>query len=105
MDRDELEFKVDVAAGDEGTVVTPRGELDLATQDVLREVLERETARGPVTLDLSALRFLDTTGMRLVLDTAAAARRDGSRFTVLPGIPAVQRIFDIAGVTELVPFR
>ena len=105
MHRDDLRFTVDVAAAGDGSVVTPRGELDVATQGALREVLERETARRPVTLDLSALRFIDTSGMRLVLETAEAARRNGSGFTVLPGSPAVQRLFDVAGVAELVPFR
>ena len=32
-------------------------------------------------------------------------RRGGFEFSVVPGIPAVQRIFEVAGVTELVPFR
>ena len=57
-----------------------------------------------MTLDLSGLRFLDTSGLRLVLETAEAARRDGFGFTVLPGNAAVQRLFHVAGVTELVPF-
>jgi hypothetical protein len=40
MDRDELEFTVDVGDGPDGSVVTPRGELDMATQDQLRAALE-----------------------------------------------------------------
>jgi hypothetical protein len=39
-----------------------------------------------------------------VLETAAAARRDGLPFTVLRGAPEVQRLFDLAGVTAMVPF-
>jgi anti-sigma B factor antagonist len=105
MDPDEIEFTVEVGDGDGGSVVTPRGELDIATQGALREALEREAAKGPVTLDLAGLRFIDTSGLRLILETAEAARRNGSAFTVLPGGPAVQRLFDVAGVTELVPFR
>lgn len=105
MDRDEIEFSVDVGCGPDGSLVAPRGELDMATQGQLREALERQSARGAVTLDLAGLRFLDTSGLRLILETAEAARRDGFDFTVLPGIPAVQRLFDVAGVTELVPFR
>ena len=104
MDRDELEFTVDVGGGADGSVVAPRGELDMVTQDDLRAALERQAARGAVTLDLSGLRFLDTSGLRLILETAEASRRDGFAFTVLPGIPAVQRLFDVAGVTDLVPF-
>jgi anti-sigma B factor antagonist len=104
MDRDEHEFSVEVGGGADGSVVAPRGELDIATQGELRAALERQAARGAVTLDLRGLRFLDTSGLRLILETAEAARREGFEFTVVPGIPAVQRLFDVAGVTELVPF-
>ncbi len=104
MDRDEIEFSVDVGGGPDGTRIAPRGELDMATQGELRTAIEQQAARGAVTLDLSGLRFLDTSGLRLVLETAEAARTQGFAFTVLPGIPAVQRLFDVAGVTELVPF-
>ncbi len=104
MHPDEIEFSVEVDSGPDGSVVAPRGELDVATQGELRTVLERQVARGAVTLDLSGLRFLDTSGLRLILETAEAARRDGFAFAVLPGIPAVQRLFEVAGVTELVPF-
>jgi anti-sigma B factor antagonist len=105
MEHDEIEFAVDVGGGADGSMVAPRGELDVATQEELRAALERQAARGAVTLDLSGLRFLDTSGLRLILETAEAARRDGFAFCVLPGAPAVQRLFEIAGVTELVPFR
>jgi anti-sigma B factor antagonist len=105
MDPDETQFAVEVASGPKGSVVAPRGELDIATQAELRAALERHAAQGAVTLDLAGLRFMDTSGLRLILETAEASRRDGFPFAVLPGPPAVQRLFEIAGVTELVPFR
>src|SRR5918999_3149531 len=105
MDPDEMEFTVEIRGAKDGIVITPRGELDVATQGVLREALVREAATGSVTLALSELRFIDTSGLRLILATAEAASRDGFEFSVLPGGPAVQRLFDVAGVTELVPFR
>src|SRR5918998_3507071 len=105
MDPDEIGFSVDVGGGPAGTVVAPRGELDIATQAELRAALGRQAASGAVTLDLSGLRFMDTSGLRLILETAEASRRGEFEFAVLRGSPAVQRLFDVAGVTELVPFR
>ena len=87
MDRDEIEFRVDVGGGPDGRVVTPRGELDMATQGELRAALERQAARGAVTLDLSGLRFIDTSGLRLVLETAEAARRGGLGVRGIAGHP------------------
>src|SRR5918999_5066943 len=105
MDPDEIGFSVDVGGGPDGTVVAPRGELDIATQAELRAALERQAEEGSVTLDLSGLRFMDTSGLRLILETAEASRRGEFAFAVVPGSAAVQRLFDVAGVTELVPFR
>jgi stage II sporulation protein AA (anti-sigma F factor antagonist) len=106
MEHGEIAFSVDVATADDGrVVVTPSGELDMATQGELRAVLERAAAESSaVTLDLGELRFLDTSGLRLILETSEAARRDGFAFSVRPGAEPVQRLFAIAGVTDLVPF-
>jgi len=105
MDPDEVGFKVEVGGGPDGSLVAPRGELDVATQAELRAAIESQAERGAVTLDLSGLRFMDTSGLRLILETAEASRRGEFAFAVLPGSPAVQRLFEVAGVTELVPFR
>ena len=105
MDPEEIAFTIEVEERSDGPVITPRGELDMATQPQLREVLEAHAARGAFTLDLSGLRFLDTSGLRLILETAEAARRDGVAFRVLPGRESVQRLFEVSGVTELIPFQ
>ena len=105
MDREEVVFAVEVVERPGGAIVRPSGELDMATQAELRAALETQAAAGAVTLDLAGLLFLDTSGLRLILETAEAAGRGASDFAVLPGIPAVMRLFDVAGVTALVPFR
>ena len=104
MDPDEIEFSVEVGGGPDGSLIAPRGELDMATQGELRAALEQQAGSGAVTLDLSGLTFLDTSGLRLILETAEAANRSGFAFKVLPGSPTVQRLFEIAGVRELIPF-
>ena len=101
MDPDDLAFTVETEDG----VVRPRGELDLASADQVRDALREQSAsRAHVTLDLAELSFLDTSGLRLILETVEASRRDGFSFTVRPGSPEIQRLFDLAGVTQLVPF-
>ena len=105
MDADEVAFTVDVGEESGGVRITPRGELDIATQGQLRAVLERHVGAAAIILDLGALRFLDTSGLRLILETAQTASRAGREFAVLPGNATVQRLFDVAGVAELVPFR
>lgn len=97
-----MTFAIDVREGPDGTVVTPRGELDMATAGELHDALA--AVEGPLTLDLSALRFVDTSGLRLVLEVTDQARREGRAFAVVPGLPSVQRLFEMAGVAELVPF-
>jgi anti-sigma B factor antagonist len=106
MQHEEIGFSVEMAEHDDGRVVVlPRGELDMATQAELRAALEDAARSGAlVVLDLGALRFVDTSGLRLILETAEASRRDGFTFSVLPGRPAVQRLFEVAGVEGLVPF-
>jgi len=105
MDADDVVFSVTVAEEPGGVRVTPHGELDMATQPELRSVLEQHADADVLTLDLTRLRFLDTSGLRLILETVESARRAGRDFGVVPGEPAVQRLFEVAGVTELVPFR
>ena len=59
--------------------VAPFGELDIATVDKLQAEVSQllETGFAKIVLDLRGVRFLDSTGLRLVLELDAAAR---SRF-------------------------
>jgi anti-anti-sigma factor len=50
------------------------------------------------------LTFIDSTGLRLVLEWDSVARRDGLRLRLRPGPPAVQRVFEVTGVIERLPF-
>ena len=86
--------------------VQPHGELDLASVEQLDSKLRelRETGFDQIELDLSSLTFIDSTGLRLVLAWDGVAERDGMRLRLLPGPPAVQRVFEVTGVAERLPF-
>jgi anti-anti-sigma factor len=102
------EFEVEVAheRGAEGVVtIRPTGELDIATAASLERALIEDRSRGDrVVLDLAALEFIDSTGLRAIVRGAEAARRDGWELRLRPGPPAVQRVFEIAGVLGALPF-
>jgi anti-anti-sigma factor len=98
-------FEVETQRRDHGVVVAPRGELDLATAPELRARLrEAATDGGPLVLDLRGLDFMDTSGLRLVLEERDRAQREGLAFAVVRGPHAVQRVFEIAGLEDGLPF-
>lgn len=82
--------------------VVPEGELDLATADQLERELDELRTAGfeHVMLDLRGLSFMDSTGLRLILAAEASARTRGTRLSLISGAPAVQRVFEVAGVAD-----
>lgn len=85
--------------------MAPSGELDIATVDVLeRALLEAEqTDAELIVLDLSGLTFIDSTGLRLVLDVNERCGGTVDRLRVIAGSPAVERLLDIVGLRERLP--
>jgi anti-anti-sigma factor len=70
------------------------GELDMATAGDLAEAL-RETGNGePVHLDFSRISFMDSSGLRVILE--AASERNGSGLVILHPTAQVQRVLDIS---------
>ncbi len=93
--------------GDGSLVVRATGELDLATAPALQEKLSRACAIGTqgVVLDLSELEFIDSTGVRAILAALADAESRGCELSLVPGPDRVQRVFDLTGLAERLPFR
>jgi anti-anti-sigma factor len=100
------EFAVE-ADREAGGLITlrPAGELDIATAGRLERALHDGRERGDrVLLDLTALEFIDSTGLRVIVRAVEAAHRDGWELRLHKGPPAVQRVFEIAGVLGALPF-
>lgn len=99
-------FRASVAAVDGRVRVQLAGELDLATVADAEQAIARARSEtpGPLRLDLSQLTFLDSSGLRLMIEVDAACRADGCDLEILPGPRGVHRVFELAGVTEMLPF-
>jgi anti-sigma B factor antagonist len=97
----------DVATHHRGAalVVVPTGEIDLATVGLVRDAVDRERqAEEDVVLDLREVSFMDTSGLRYVLEIVERAGRDGFSVQLVRGPNAVQRVFEVSGLEPRLPF-
>ena len=88
-------------------LVTLRGELDmLATADIERELarLTDEPRFDVIALDLRALDFLDSTGLRTILLARNRLEDEDRRLVLVRGPRAVQRVFELTRTTERLEF-
>ncbi len=78
------------------------GELDYSSALTLDDELRRADA-GEVTvmiLDLSELRFMDSTGLAVIANACRRMRRGGRRLIVACPTGAVRRILQLTGMLE-----
>ncbi len=88
-------------------VIALTGELDVAGSAMLEQELERvssEVEPSALVLDLSALDFMDSTGLRLVVTADQRSREDGRTFALVRGKEDVQRVFEITRMTDRLRF-
>src|SRR3954469_7252060 len=91
----------------EAVRVSLSGELDLSSALLFDEELRRIEADDlprTLVLDLRRLKFLDSTGLRLIWSAHARAVRCGRRLRIVPGGAAVRRIFRLTGLHERLDF-
>lgn len=98
-------FDVDAQRRGEALVVAPRGEIDLATVDIVRDAVEREREPGEdLVLDLREVGFMDTSGLRYVLEIVERGGREEFGVQIVRGPNAVQRVFEVSGLEPRLPF-
>jgi anti-sigma B factor antagonist len=87
-------------------VVRCVGEIDQSTADDVTHALGEAMATDAeeLVLDLTGVRFMDSTGLHAVIVAATSAEGVGMRFTVLPSGP-VQRLLEVAGLRDIVQGR
>jgi len=86
--------------------ITVSGELDVASApDLEAELLAVEaTDARTIMVDLAGLQFIDSTGLRLLLNAYARSRADSDRLALLRPTDGVFRVFEIAGLANRLPF-
>ncbi|HEX8803139.1 MAG TPA: STAS domain-containing protein [Acidimicrobiales bacterium] len=96
----------DPAAGadaGEGPVVVVRGDVDIDAVDALWDCIERARARSPrLVLDLSGTRFMDSSGLEVLVRAVAAGGPAPGAVVVRSPVPQVMRLLKLTGVDQLV---
>ena len=78
-------------------VLTPEGELDLATAPQLADAF----GDGPIVLVLGGLDFIDSTGLATLISERRRRTEQGSPFILVRGSATTQRLFAVTGVEGL----
>lgn len=76
------------------------GEVDVSSEMLFQRALEvaRERARKGIIVDLSGLRFMDSTGIAALLDARKRADEGGLAFEVRGARQQVHRVFVVSGL-------
>jgi len=77
-------FVLQVVSGEAGTILELSGELDMASARLLRTEIEAalESETNRVTLDISELKFIDTSGVKTLLDAWEGSCGTPGRVTI-----------------------
>jgi anti-anti-sigma factor len=84
--------------------VSPAGEFDLDNQDELGDALTgavRDPGVSHVVVDLAGLTFMSSCGLNAVVVAYNVALSENKCVRVINCRPAVRRVFDATGLTEL----
>ena len=80
-------------------VIIAEGELDLVGAPRLREALPAD-GTAPVVVDLHAVGFMDSSGLRALLETRQACIDANRSFAIARPSDAVQRVLELVDLTR-----
>jgi anti-sigma B factor antagonist len=82
------------------------GELDISTVPLLEAQIEAaHESPTPLTLDLSGLTFMDSSGLRLLIELSERARREAWKLSLVPSRhESANIVLRITGADSALPF-
>lgn len=102
----ELSVSVTVHDGEDGpcTVISLVGEADVSTP-AMGEALDAEVARHPrlLVVDLSALSFIDSAALSVLMRSHRALHRNGGIMALVSPSPAVARVLELIDIAHVIP--
>jgi anti-sigma B factor antagonist len=92
-------FRANAHHGPEAVVIVAEGELDLVGAPRLLQALPTEGADA-VVLDLGAVQFMDSSGLRSLLEARQACIDAGRSFAITRPSDAVSRVLELVDLSR-----
>ncbi|MCX6433955.1 MAG: STAS domain-containing protein [Actinobacteria bacterium] len=102
-----MDFSVDVVSHADRTVVVVAGELDAHTAPALQTELDPLSRRAgmAIVVDLSAVPFIASTGLGVLVTTLKHLREVGGSLDVVVVPPRVLKVFTLTGLDAVIPLH
>jgi anti-sigma B factor antagonist len=96
MDHGAHDTDDDLTIDDGGDGLTIRGEIDADTAPRVRAALAARS--GDVAIDMSETDFIDSSGLRVLIEFHQIAEERGDRMTIVDPSTSVQRVFELSAL-------
>ena len=89
---------IDITRSDVRTIVQPKGDINITQSPVLRAKLKALIEEGPpsVILDLSDVKFMDSSGIATLIETLQICRNEHIPFSLCSLQVRVRSVFEIS---------
>jgi anti-anti-sigma factor len=96
------DLRVEIRESSHAWSVVVRGEIDTQSAAQLKEALDRVVADGArlVALDLKQVDFVDSSGLRVILEASAKLRAVEGTLFLEGASPAVLQVLEVTGLIE-----
>jgi anti-sigma B factor antagonist len=98
----ESPFKVECTTAGALSIVALHGELDLSVRAQLIAAVDQVLAENPliVAIDLRGLKFMDSTGIHVLVSTGRRCQERGRRFFLIRGDARIEHLLTVSGLED-----
>ncbi len=91
------------ALGSLAKVITVQGELDVYTSPKLKEAIAEavEAQNTDLVIDLNDVRYIDSTGLGVLIGTLKKIRESGCRMLLVCNVSQILSVFSITGLSKI----
>ncbi len=104
---DDCGLSIDIDAGDEQLLITPRGEVDLSSSPSLRRALQSALLEGncDVHINLSEVPYMDSSGVATLVEALQICKRQQRNLILVHPSSRVASIFKISKLDTVFTIR